>query len=152
MQYRNEDENKRRKTIAIQAAMEKAEESENKLSFNNTIQDEDLAMIVRKFRKFMGERRKRFSRRSIKKEEISRDKEKEKEKEKDHGPMCYECKKPGHMRYDCPSIKSSMRKKMKKALFRAWTDNKSSSSSSSEEEEHTNTANICLMAHEDDEV
>ena len=65
--------------------------------------------------------------------------------------MCYEYKKPGHMRYDCPSIKSFLRKKMKKALFGAWTDNESSSSST-EGEEHTNTANICLMAHEDDEV
>ena len=65
--------------------------------------------------------------------------------------MCYECKKPRHIRYDCPSIKSFVRKKMKKALFEAWIDNESSSSSS-EGEEHTNTANICLMAHEDDEV
>ena len=95
-------------------------------------------------------RRKRFSKKSIKKGEISRDKEKEKGKEKDQGPMCYECKKPRHMRYDCPSIKSYMRKKMKKALFKAWTDNESSSLSS-EGEEHTNIANICLMAYEDDE-
>ena len=131
--------------------MEKVEESENELSFDNAIQVEDLAMIVRKFRKFMKGRRKRFSKKSIKKGEISRDKEKEKEKEKDQGPMCYECKKPGHMRYGRPSIKSSVRKKMKKALFRAWIDNESSSSSS-EGEEHTNTANICLMAYEDDEV
>ena len=52
------------------------------------------------------------------------------------------------MRYDYPSIKSSMRKKMTKVLFEAWTDNESSS----EGEEHTNIANFCLMAHEDDEV
>ena len=67
MHYRNEDEHKRKKTIALQAAMEKAEESKNELSFDNAIQDEDLAMIVRKFKKFMGGRRKRFSRKSIKK-------------------------------------------------------------------------------------
>ena len=42
--------------------MEKVEESENELSSDNTIQDEDLAMIVRKFKKFMRGRRKRFSR------------------------------------------------------------------------------------------
>ena len=41
---------------------------------------------------------------------------------------------------------------MKKALFEAWTDNESSSSSSSDGEEHTNTANFCLIAYEDDEV
>ena len=66
--------------------------------------------------------------------------------------MCYECKKPGHMRYDCPLIKGSMRKKMKLALFEAWTDNESSSSSSLEGEEHTNIANFGLMPHDDDEV
>ena len=105
--------------------MEKVEESKNELSFDSAFQDEDLAMIVRKFRKFV-ERRKRFSRKSIKKREISRDKEKEKEEEKDQGSMCYECKKPRHMRYDFLLIKSSVRKKIKKALFRAWIDNESS--------------------------
>ena len=131
--------------------MEKVEESENELSSDDVIQDEDLAMIMRKFKKFM-ERRKRFSRKNVKKGEISRDKEKEKSKKKDQGSVCYECKKLRHMRYDCPLIKSFMRKKMKKALFEAWTDNELSSSSSFDGEEHINTANFCLMAHEDDEV
>ena len=40
---------------------------------------------------------------------------------------------------------------MKKALFGAWTDNEESSSSS-DEEEPTNTANLYLMALEDEEV
>ena len=76
-QHRNEDEQKKRKIIALKATLEKAEESEDEQSFDNTIQDEDLAMIMRKFRKYM-KRRKRFSRKSIKKGEISRDKEKKK--------------------------------------------------------------------------
>ena len=45
-----------------------------------------------------------------------------------------------------------MRRKMKKALFEAWTDNASSSSSSFDGEEHTNIANFCLMALEDEGV
>ena len=131
--------------------MEKVEESEDEHSSDNVIQDEDLAMIVRKLKKFV-RRRKRFSRKNVKKGEISRYKEKEKSKKRDQGSVCYEYKKPGHMRYDCPLIKSSVRKKMKKALFEAWTDNESSSSSSSDREEHTNITNFCLMAHEDDEI
>ena len=63
--------------------------------------------------------------------------------------VCYEYKKPRDIRYDCPLIKSSMRKKMKKYLFRAWTDNESPSS---EEEEHANTINFYLMTLEDEEV
>ena len=65
--------------------------------------------------------------------------------------VCYECKKLGHFRYDCPLLKSFLRKKMKKALFGAWTDNEESSSSS-DEEEPTNIVNLCLMALEDEEV
>ena len=109
-------------------------------------------MIVRKFKKFI-ERKWRFNRKLIKKGEISRDKKKERGKEKDQGPVCYECKKLGHLRYDCPLIKSSVRKKMKKALLGAWTDNEESSSSSSDDEEkHTNIANFCLMALENEDV
>ena len=97
------------------------------------------------------ERKRKFNRKPIKKEKINRDKEKEKGKEKDQGPVCYECKKLGHLRYDCSLIKISMRKKMKKALFGAWIDNESSSSSS-DREEHINIVNFCLMALEDEEV
>ena len=66
--HRNEDEHKRRKTISLQATMEKAEESENELSSDNAIQDEDLAMIVRKFKKFMGGRKKNSIKRVLRKE------------------------------------------------------------------------------------
>ena len=54
------------------------------------------------------------------------------------------------MRYECPLLKSFEKKKIKRAMFGAWTDNESSSSSSKEEEQ-SNFANFCLMAHEDDE-
>ena len=68
MQHRNEDEKKKRKIITLKATLEEAEESKDKQSFDNAIQDEDLAMIVRKFKKFMG-RKKRFSRKPIKRGE-----------------------------------------------------------------------------------
>ena len=94
-------------------------------------------------------RKRRPNRKFIKKGEINRDKKKEKGKEKDQVSVCYECKKPGHFRYDCPLLKSFVRKKIKKVLFGAWPDNEESSS---DEEEPTNTANLCLMALEDEEV
>ena len=111
MQHRTEDDQKRRKSIAFKAAMDKMEESEEEHSSNYEIQDDDLVIIMRKFKKFM-KRKRRFNRKPIKKGEISRYKEKEKENIKDQGPVCYECKKPRHLRYDCPLLKSSMRKKM----------------------------------------
>ena len=72
MQHRTEDEQKKRKSIALKAAMEKVEESEDEHSSDNGIQDEDLAMIVRKFKKFMRKKR-RFNRKPIKKRKISKD-------------------------------------------------------------------------------
>ena len=73
------------------------EGSKDEQSSNNNIQDEDLAMIVRKFRRFM-RRKRRFNQKFPKKGEISKDKEKEKGKEKDQVSVCYECKKPRHIR------------------------------------------------------
>ena len=130
--------------------METIEGSKDEHSSDNDIQDEDLAMIMRKFKIFM-KRKGRFNQKFIKKGKISRDKKKEEGKEKDQGSVCYECKKPGHFRHDCPLLKSSLRKKIKKALFGAWSDDEELSSSS-DEVEPTNTANLCLMALEDEEV
>ena len=65
MQHRTEDEQKKRKSIALKAVMKKIEESKDEHSFDNRIQDEDLAMIVRKFIKFMKKKR-RFNRKPIK--------------------------------------------------------------------------------------
>ena len=97
MQQRTKDDQKRRKSIAFKAAMETMEGSKDEHSSDNDIQDEDLAMIVYKFKKFIG-RKKRFNQKFPKKREISKEKKKEKEKEKDQVSTCYECKKPRHFR------------------------------------------------------
>ena len=81
MQHRTEDDKKPRKSIAFKAAMDTIEGSEGEHSSDNDVQDEDLAMIVRKFKRFIG-RKRRLNQKFIKKEEISRDKEKKKGKEK----------------------------------------------------------------------
>ena len=77
--------------------METIEESEDEQSSGNNIHDEDLAMIMKKFKRFMG-RKRRYNRKFSKKREISKNKKKEKGKEKDQVSVCYECKKPGHYR------------------------------------------------------
>ena len=60
--------------------------------------------------------------------EPSRKKEKEKEKDQ---PICYECKKPGYFRTDCPKLKKASKKIKKKAMIATWSD---SDESCSEEE------------------
>ena len=90
-----DDDQKRRKSIAFKAVME--EDSKIECSSNDNTEDEDMAMIVRRFKRFI-ERKKRFNQKFPKKGEISKDRDKEKSKEKDQVSICYKCKKPGHIR------------------------------------------------------
>ena len=65
--------------------------------------------------------------------------------------ICYECRKPGHMRSECPKINKKKRwtlKKDKKKSLVTLGDLDDSSSESSDEK----TANICLMEHDSNQV
>ena len=98
----------------------------------------------------MGKGRPKYRRRFLAKGEPSKEKEKEKDKGKEQQPICYECKKPGHYRPDCPLLKKTHRRgKKKKAMVVTWSNNEETSSNE-EEEEQTKSANICLMTNEDE--
>ena len=61
---------------------------------------------------------------------------------------CYECKKPGHIKSECPKLKFKNKgAKDKKKAFKATWDN---SSESELEEDQDEVANLCFMAFEDD--
>ncbi|KAM6587597.1 hypothetical protein CsatA_010202 [Cannabis sativa] len=60
---------------------------------------------------------------------------------KDDQIICYECKKPGHMKTDCPLRKRSRRR----AMMATWSE---SEKESSEDEQHE-IANTCFMAIDD---
>lgn len=53
--------------------------------------------------------------------------------------FCYECNKPGQLKYDCPKCKKDKRKK--KGLLATWDG-----SNSSEDESLDGYANMALMA------
>ncbi|KAH9680686.1 hypothetical protein KPL71_026648 [Citrus sinensis] len=111
----------KKKSITLKASKyESDEESEP--------DDEELVMLARRFRKFfkkIGERRnfRNFNNQREKKEVIT----------------CYECKKPGHIRSECPLIN----KLKKKAMVATWDD---SEEDSSDEEGSQEVSNLALMA------
>ncbi|MQL71379.1 hypothetical protein Taro_003697 [Colocasia esculenta] len=78
---------------------------------------------------------------------------------KKNEPICYERKKPGHIKAECPKLKKSefrkkdssrkFRRYKKKAMTAAWdnsSDSDSESSSNIEEEEKTNLAFMADIA------
>ncbi|MQM19399.1 hypothetical protein Taro_052403, partial [Colocasia esculenta] len=102
------------------------------ISKNANSEDSDVDEVLSKLQKIL-KKKKNGSRRIQKKER--------KEKE----PVCYECRKPGHLRPDCPKLKKvgqlekskKQHKKFKrKAMAAAWNNDeaKSSESSSSKSE------------------
>ncbi|KAH9671809.1 hypothetical protein KPL70_017497 [Citrus sinensis] len=111
----------KKKSIALKASKyESGGESEP--------DDKELAMLARRFRKFFkktGERRnfRNFKNYREKKEAIT----------------CYECKKPGHIRSECPLIN----KLKKKAMVATWDD---SEEESNDEERSQEVSNLALMA------
>ena len=74
-------------------------------------------------------------------------KAKSKEEEKDQ-IICYECKKPGHIRTDFPLYKRKgfEKKKKQKVHVATWSDEESSS------DEDNEVANLCLMALDEPKV
>ena len=109
---------------------------------NSDEDEEEMAMLSRKFKRFL--KQGKFK----------------KNKDTNDNPTCFKCNKPGHMKKDCPLMKSKGHfktfnksnkfnkfNKKKKAFQATWDD---SDSSSSDEEEATETANICFMAQEDE--
>ena len=80
---------------------------------------------------------------------VIKEKEEKKEKKKEKNELiCYECKKPGHIKYVCPVLIKKMEKyKLKqKALMATWSDLDELDAVSHDTSDDTEEANLCLMA------
>ncbi|MFV0960729.1 hypothetical protein QML37_30615, partial [Klebsiella pneumoniae] len=119
------EEETKKKTLAFKAISD----SEN----SDEEEDEEIHFITHQFRKFM---KNRFQQK-MKKVNPSYSSE----------VKCFNCKKAGHIKKDCPFLKTKPKEhfKKKKAFQACWDD----SDSSSDEEEKEETTNVCLVAHEE---
>ncbi|MCS5138639.1 hypothetical protein L2P99_13505 [Staphylococcus aureus] len=117
----HEENDKKKKGIALKASSSMQEESDIEDSIDLD-EDEDLSLFVKRFNKFLrmrgNQRRQNF-------------KPKRRTEESSQIPKCFECNQPGHLRVDCPIFMKKMEKsekknfsekKMKKAYI-TWDDN-----------------------------
>ena len=76
MKQHNDEEAKKKRTIALKSMIEE-EEDEN--SSEEDVGDKDMALVIKKFKKFLGRKRKGFKRKPMAKGELSKEKDKERE-------------------------------------------------------------------------
>ncbi|KAL5559477.1 hypothetical protein UlMin_035688 [Ulmus minor] len=111
-------------------------EKERNLAFSsstsNSVDEKDIALLARKFKRFL-----KYDRRNRKSSMKEND-----EKPKRSEMICYECNKPGHIKPDCPQLKHMK----KKAMVATWDDDDSSDSESENDEQ----ANVCFMTIQDE--
>ena len=88
------------KSIALKVLKHESDEE-------NELDDEEMAMLIRRFRKFYKKTSERRKFRNFKNQ-----------KEKKESITCYKCKRPGHIRYECPFLN----KLKKKAMVATWDD------------------------------
>ena len=139
-QEKEMQEESKKKSIALKDQEEKVIE-EAKLSN----MEDDIALITKRMQKFMMKNKfggKTYNKRSNYKKEGSSKEEKE-NREGAKEVTCYKCKKPGHIKYDCPLYKA--KKEKRRAMMATWSQSEDSSDDESENE----FANMCFMAFED---
>ncbi|EOX99787.1 Uncharacterized protein TCM_008719 [Theobroma cacao] len=139
----------KKNSIALKAST--LEEELEELSCDD---DEELALVARKFRKLMDKRNQRLARRGFRKDQgFSWRTRNKNDPNKKNELTCFECKKPGHFKFECPLLKDETPKKNKKSkkamVATTWSDS-DTSSSESKEEKAEKRANLCLMAQDNE--
>ncbi|KAH9743821.1 hypothetical protein KPL70_003436 [Citrus sinensis] len=120
----------KKKNIALKASKRESDEE-------SEMDDEELAMLARRFRKFYKKNNEQRKFRGYKNK-----------KEKKEPITCYECKKPGHIRPECPLLN----KFKKKAMVATWDDSDEETSDDDKQQEMTNLALMAIEEESCDEL
>ena len=107
--------------------------------------EEDIALLARKFRKMGMFKKKLFNKKMSSGKPFQNWKEDYKKKEE---VTCFECKRPRHIRPECPLLKRRFQEKKKAMMAEStWDDDDELLA----EEDNEELANLCLMVKTDEE-
>ncbi|MQL95972.1 hypothetical protein Taro_028641 [Colocasia esculenta] len=117
--------------------------------------EDEEAFLSRRLQRILAKKKYQSARRYFNKgKDFKKTKVKDTKKSK---PICYECKKPGHIKAECPKLKKTefrkndnskkFRQYKKKAMAAAWSNDSDSDSESSSSEEEGEKANLAFMAN-----
>ena len=115
MKRYREVKDKEKKSITLKASIDEGEEEAP------SEEGEDFAFIARKFKKFMKFKRNKRKKSCPKKESLNKKESSNNDKKKDL--ICYKCKKPRHIKYECPLYNNDTKKGKKKAMILTLSDN-----------------------------
>ncbi|XP_030505326.2 uncharacterized protein LOC115720314 [Cannabis sativa] len=128
-QEEEEVDKKKKNTIAFKSTSH----DDSEASKDGDSDMEDITLLTKNFKKFL-----KFKKNANRFYKGSNSRESSR---KDDQIICYECKKPSHMKTDCPLRKRSRRR----AMMATWSE---SEKESSEDEQHE-IANTCFMTIDD---
>ncbi|MQM16877.1 hypothetical protein Taro_049837 [Colocasia esculenta] len=140
------------------------EDSSDELSDNNESSkdsEDEEAMLSRRLQRILAKKKKfQSGRRHFKKHKEF--KKSEGKDQKTTEPICYECKKPGHIKAEYPKLKKGeykkkdnfrkFRKYKKKAMAAVWENNSDSDNESTQSSEGEEEANLAFMANTDEKA
>ncbi|MQL95273.1 hypothetical protein Taro_027935 [Colocasia esculenta] len=154
---RKETEVNPRKSIALKASnksssssKKEAQQESDEYESSSDSENDEMAMLTRQFKKFLTFKKKGAGNsKTFPKKDFTNKLESNK---KSNMIVCYECKKPGHLRGECPELTKKLKKdkftfKKANAMMATWSDededNNAQGSSGDEEIQ-------CLMARSED--